>query len=87
MPQSLSNVVLHTVFSTKNGVPFLENPDLRLETYRYLGGVAKALKGELNTQQSARNAQRPTCFAHAIAYSMALSVSSGIPGWTFLVGC
>ena len=44
MPQSLSNVIIHTVFSTKNREPFLENPELRQETHRYQGGVAKTLK-------------------------------------------
>ena len=44
MPQSLSNVIIHTVFSTKNRVPFLGDPGLRSETHRYLGGVAKTLK-------------------------------------------
>jgi len=44
MPQSLSNVLIHAVFSTKSRVPFLENRSLRLETHRYLGGVAKTLK-------------------------------------------
>ena len=44
MPTSLSNVIIHAVFSTKSRVPLLENPNLRLETHRYLGGLAKTLK-------------------------------------------
>ena len=44
MSQSLSNVIIHTVFSTKNRTPFLDSSSLRLETHRYLGGVAKTLK-------------------------------------------
>lgn len=44
MPQSLSNVILHVVFSTKNRVAFLSERPLREETQHYLGGVAKSLK-------------------------------------------
>ncbi len=43
MPQSLSNVLIHTVFSTKNRTPFLADPTLRAETHNYLGGIAKTL--------------------------------------------
>ena len=43
MPQSLSRVLIHTVFSTKDRYPFLSNQDLRGETYAYLGGIAKKL--------------------------------------------
>lgn len=43
MPQSLSNVILHVVFSTKNRAAFLLDKSLREETQRYLGGVAKKL--------------------------------------------
>ncbi len=39
MPQSLSKVYLHIVFSTKNREPWLR-PEIRVETHRYLGGVA-----------------------------------------------
>ena len=44
MPQSLSNVILHTVFSTKGRVPYLADSDLREDLHRYLGGVAKTLQ-------------------------------------------
>jgi len=44
MPQSLSNVIVHTVFSTKNRVPHLADADLRGNVHRYIGGIAKALE-------------------------------------------
>jgi REP element-mobilizing transposase RayT len=43
MPQSLSAVYLHLVFSTKQRRPFLRDRDLREETHAYLGGISKAL--------------------------------------------
>lgn len=43
MPQSLSAVYLHLVFSTKERHPFLHDFDLRSETHSYLGGVSKQL--------------------------------------------
>lgn len=41
MPQSLARVVLHLVFSTKNRVPFLKDPDLRSRLHAYVAGVLK----------------------------------------------
>ncbi|MDQ8189255.1 IS200/IS605 family transposase [Roseibacillus persicicus] len=43
MPQSLSRVLIHTVFSTKNRLPFLQDVSLRDELHSYLGGCAKRL--------------------------------------------
>ncbi|MHA3771677.1 IS200/IS605 family transposase [Verrucomicrobiota bacterium sgz303538] len=43
MPQSLSTVYLHLVFSTKERVPFLRQSDLRAEMHAYLGGVSRKL--------------------------------------------
>jgi REP element-mobilizing transposase RayT len=43
MPQSLSAVYLHLVFSTKDRQPLLRDPALRSETHAYLGGVSKQL--------------------------------------------
>jgi len=43
MPQSLSCVHIHLVFSTKAREPFLRNADLRNEMHAYLGGVSKKL--------------------------------------------
>ena len=43
MPQSLSRVVLHTVFSTKDRFPFFQNAPFRADVDAYLGGCAKSL--------------------------------------------
>ena len=43
MPQSLSNVIIHMVFSTKHRQPFLRETDLREEMHRQLGGASKTL--------------------------------------------
>ena len=39
MPQSFARVVLHVVFSTKNRVPFLKDPDIRARLHAYMAGV------------------------------------------------
>ena len=39
MPQSLARVVLHVVFSTKNRVPFLKDPELRARLHAYMAGA------------------------------------------------
>jgi putative transposase len=39
MAQSLSQILLHTVFSTKDRAPFLGDRELREEVQRYLGGI------------------------------------------------
>ena len=44
MPQSLSKVYIHTVFSTKNREPFLADEALREELHAYMGGIAKQLE-------------------------------------------
>jgi len=43
MPQSLSVVYLHAVFSTKDRWPFLRETLLRNEMHAYLGGISKQL--------------------------------------------
>ena len=43
MPQSLSNVLVHIVFSTKERRAFLQNAELRDEMHHYLGGISKNL--------------------------------------------
>ena len=43
MPQSLSSVYLHIVFSTKERFPFLSDRDIRSEVHAFLGGIAKKL--------------------------------------------
>jgi putative transposase len=40
MPQSLSNVLVHIVFSTKERRPFLSDPTLRTAMYKYLAAVS-----------------------------------------------
>ena len=43
MPQSLANVVIHTIFSTKNREPWLRDSGLCGEMSAFLGGAAKTL--------------------------------------------
>lgn len=44
MSQSLSAVYLHVVFSTKDRRPLLKEPEVRLHTHDYLGGIARDLE-------------------------------------------
>ena len=44
MPQSLANVLIHIVFSTKNRYPFLTEKGIRNEMHAYLGGTCNNLK-------------------------------------------
>ena len=44
MPQSLSNLPVHLVFSTKDRWPFIANSELQRKVERYLSGVLKELK-------------------------------------------
>jgi REP element-mobilizing transposase RayT len=39
MPQSLSNVLVHTIFSTKDRRPFFQDIALRTELHRYLTAI------------------------------------------------
>ena len=43
MPQSLSAVYIHLVFSTKERRPFLRDPVTREALHAYLGGISKTL--------------------------------------------
>lgn len=43
MPQSLAQIYLHLVFSTKERRPFLEDRQLRDRLHQYLGGTADGL--------------------------------------------
>ena len=43
MSQSLSNILIHVVFSTKDRVPFLRDPDIRNQMHAQLGGTSKSL--------------------------------------------
>jgi putative transposase len=44
MPQSLSRVVIHTVFSTQGREPAFQDLAFRAEVHAYLGGCAKSLE-------------------------------------------
>jgi putative transposase len=44
MPQSLANVLLHIVFSTKERRALLQNAELRDEMHRYIAGVSVNLR-------------------------------------------
>ena len=44
MPQSLSAVYIHLVFSTKERRPWLRDANLRSSLHAYLGGVSKSLQ-------------------------------------------
>ena len=43
MPQSLSAVYIHVVFSTKNRQPFFHDKDMRTRLHAQLGGISKTL--------------------------------------------
>jgi putative transposase len=43
MPQSLAQIYLHIVFSTKHRHPFLQDPSIRDEAHKYLGGTCNNL--------------------------------------------
>ncbi len=43
MPQSLSAVYVHAVFSTKERRQFLRDPSLRMELHAFLGGISNRL--------------------------------------------
>ena len=44
MPQSLSAVYIHLVFSTKHRYPFLRDNGLRKDLHAFLGGTSKTLE-------------------------------------------
>jgi len=44
MPQSLTQIYLHLVFSTKNRAPYLKQCDLRAQMHAYLAGICKNLE-------------------------------------------
>lgn len=46
MPQSLSQILVHLVFSTKNREPWIED-DIRDELHAYIGGIISQHKGVL----------------------------------------
>jgi putative transposase len=44
MPQSLSQIYLHIVFSTKNRTMYLQDKHLRAKTHAYLAGICQNLE-------------------------------------------
>ena len=44
MAQSLSHLVVHAVFSTKDRRPLLRSQEIRAETYAYMAGILKNLQ-------------------------------------------
>jgi REP element-mobilizing transposase RayT len=46
MPQSLSRMVVHLVFSTKNREPFLRDRELRTRLHAYMAGILQELHCE-----------------------------------------
>jgi REP element-mobilizing transposase RayT len=44
MPQSLTQIYLHGVFSTKNRTPFLKDQTLRASLHAYMAGICKNLE-------------------------------------------
>jgi REP element-mobilizing transposase RayT len=44
MPQSLSAVYIHLVFSTKHRHPFLHDENLRTDLHSFIGGTSKTLE-------------------------------------------
>jgi REP element-mobilizing transposase RayT len=43
MPQSLAQIYLHVIFSTKNRAPFLQNQTVRRDLHAYLAGTCRNL--------------------------------------------
>jgi REP element-mobilizing transposase RayT len=43
MPQSLVQIYVHIVYSTKNRQPFLQDREFRLRTHSYLAGICNNL--------------------------------------------
>ena len=41
MPQSLSKVLIHVIFSTKSRKPFLRDRDDRLRVHEFIGGISR----------------------------------------------
>jgi REP element-mobilizing transposase RayT len=43
MPQSLTNIIIHITFSTKDRLPLLRDSGLRAEMHRLLGGISNSM--------------------------------------------
>ena len=44
MGQSLSHLLIHSIFSTKDRRPFLRSEEMRKEIYAYMAGISKNLE-------------------------------------------
>jgi putative transposase len=44
VPQSLSNVLVHVIFSTKHRQPYLQSPELRGVMAGYMVGILRNIK-------------------------------------------
>ncbi|WOO43482.1 IS200/IS605 family transposase [Rubellicoccus peritrichatus] len=44
MPQSLANLCVHLIFSTKDRYPYLKDDSIRKEVWHYLGGICNGLE-------------------------------------------
>ena len=44
LPQSLSSLLVHLIFSTKDRCPFLGKSDLLQPTHAYLGGILRRVQ-------------------------------------------
>ena len=44
MPQSLVQIYLHIVFSTKNREPFLKDKEIKRKVYAYMAGICKDME-------------------------------------------
>lgn len=44
MPQSLSHILLHIIFGTRNREPLLQDDERRAEIFRYIGGTLNRIQ-------------------------------------------
>jgi hypothetical protein len=44
MPQICGEIVLHLIFSTKQGLPLIK-PEIRADLFAYLGGIIHEMRG------------------------------------------
>jgi REP element-mobilizing transposase RayT len=77
MPQSLSKLILHIIFSTKNREPWLES-NLRLRMHGYLATVCRDLGAEsVNVGGVADHAHTVTTLPRTLSQSSLRSSSEG----------
>jgi len=73
MPQSLSSILIHLIFSTKNREPFL-TPEIDAELYPYMAAIFKALNSPALPSifgSSVQGRRAPLCYALAPGYHIA----------------